>query len=107
MRSSGPAVRPLAARALPDRRVFYSATVSFGVDIVFLSVNHGKHPADEFELDCVHDASVRFALIAFPLIICPELRIIVDSAPGRFGKSALDFIVAGFAHMITPSDGRT
>lgn len=84
---------------------FYSATVGFGVDIFLLPSYNGEHPADELELDGVHNASVRLAFIPFPLIIRSELRIVMDSASGCFRKGTLDLVVACMTHMITASDG--
>ena len=103
MRSSGPVVRPLAARRSPTEELC-SAAEAFGIDVRRFSLYYSKHSADKFELYGIHDASVSLSFRAFPLIIGSKLGIMYNGASGSFRQNTLELIVAGLTYMITPTD---
>ena len=76
------------------------ATIAFGVDIGLLTLYHGEHAADEFELDGIHHTPVAFALTALALIVVSELRIVDDGTVGCLRKGSFQLVVTFLADMV-------
>ena len=76
------------------------ATIAFGVDIGLLTLYHGEHAADEFELDGIHHTPVAFALTALALIVVSELRIVDDGTAGCRWKGSVQLVVTFLADMV-------
>ena len=104
MRSSGPVVRPLAARRSPTGAFCVSAAECFGVYIFRLSRDNGEHPADQFEFDSVHYASVALALGSLSFVIGAKLSVMVNGTASPFGQYTLYLAMTGACNMVAAID---
>ena len=98
-------VRPLAAWRSPTGDFRDSAAESLRIHIFSLSAYHSEHPAYQLEFDCIHHASVWFALFPFPLVVGTERTVMINGGAGGLGQDTLYLSMSCGYDMIASVDG--